>query len=69
MREFAGWMRALRPHVKAVIDHQADRADLWERIFTSDVVDLVENGDLSIARTALADILGAELAQHLPEVS
>jgi siroheme synthase-like protein len=69
MREFAGWMRALRPHVKTQIDQQMDRADLWERIFTSSVVAHVEDADLRSARQALTDILGADLAQHLPEVS
>ena len=68
MREFAGWMRALRPHVKAQIAAQADRAALWERIFNSTVLAHVENGDLVRARRELADILGADLAQHLPEV-
>jgi hypothetical protein len=33
------------------------------------VVALVENGDLPGARLALTDILGADLAQHLPVVS
>ena len=69
MREFAGWMRALRPYVKAGIATQPERAALWKRIFESPVVDHIESGDLGAARRELADILGAELAQHVPEVS
>ena len=69
MREFAGWMRALRPHVRAGIDQQSDRADLWKQIFDSGVIHHVENGDLVSARRELAAILGTDLAQHVPEVS
>jgi siroheme synthase-like protein len=69
MREFAGWMRVLRPYIKAGIAEQVDRAALWERIFDSDIMEHVENGDLISARHILMDILGADLAQHVPEIS
>ncbi|MCL4878721.1 MAG: hypothetical protein KJ064_18820 [Anaerolineae bacterium] len=63
----AHWLKSLRPHVKRAVASQPDRAALWERIFNSPVMKYIESGDLAAARATLLEILGAELAQHLPE--
>jgi siroheme synthase-like protein len=63
---FAAWQRALRPIAKDLIPHQPDRAALWRQVHQSEVLALLEAGEVVAARRRMAELVGEELAQHLP---
>jgi len=63
---FGEWLSALREPSKDIIAEQADRAALWRDVMASDVLGLLEEGQVEAAREALVGIVGEQLGQYLP---
>ncbi len=63
---FTAWCAAIRPFMKRAFPDQAERTARWYELVDSPVLDLLATGRVSEARVLVAQILGTQVAKHIP---